>query len=101
VQTAIKNEVMVAISNRNYAGPGNMLDIWMDNVQRAGVKNAMVIALDPDTRQHVQSKAFPVIEMHEKVLSPLICLHRCYVSGLTQNGQVLPPHITQLCRYVT
>lgn len=67
VQTAVNNEVMVAISNRNYAGPGNMLDIWMDNVVRAGVTNALVVALDSSTKEHVATKKFPVIEMHEQV----------------------------------
>lgn len=59
----------MAISNRNYAGPGNMLDIWIDNVKAAGVKNAMVVALDSFTKDHVLSKGFPVIEMHEQVRS--------------------------------
>ena len=56
VQVAIDNEVVVAISNKNYAGVGNMLDTWMEHVKRAGVKNAMVVALDEPTRQHADSQ---------------------------------------------
>ena len=35
-QVAIKNEVLVAVSNRNYAWPGGMLQTWVENVRRAG-----------------------------------------------------------------
>lgn len=55
-QIAVSSEVVVAISNKNYAGPGNMLDTWMANIKRAGVSNAMVVALDEPTRQHAESQ---------------------------------------------
>lgn len=84
----MNNEVMVAISNRNYAGPGNMLDIWMDNVKAAGVKNAMVVALDSFTKEHVQSKNFPVIEMHEEARSPLSSL---FCGHIMRPYYFLPP----------
>ena len=58
MQLALKNELVVAISNKNYAGVGNMLDTWMEHVKRAGVTNAMVVALDEPTRQHAESQGF-------------------------------------------
>jgi hypothetical protein len=33
---AINNEVMVAVSNKNYAWPGGMLQLWAENVKRSG-----------------------------------------------------------------
>ena len=53
MQVAIDDEVIVAVSNKNYAGPGNMLATWMEHVKRAGITNAMVVALDDETRAHV------------------------------------------------
>lgn len=53
----------MAISNRNYAGKGNMLDTWMRNVRRAGVTNAMVVALDEDTRKHAEGEGFASLVM--------------------------------------
>lgn len=47
---APNGEVLVALSNKNYAGPGGMLGVWLDGVNRSGVKNAMVLALDDETR---------------------------------------------------
>ena len=63
LQVAKNNEVMVAISNSNYAGKGNMLDTWMQNVKRAGVSNAMVVALDLETQQHALSEGFASLVM--------------------------------------
>ena len=37
-QVAIDNEVLMAVSNINYAWPGGMLNTWLDNANRAGVK---------------------------------------------------------------
>ena len=54
-QVAIDNEVMLAISNSNYATPGGMLETWMDGVKRANVTNAMVIALDRETKDHAEN----------------------------------------------
>ena len=75
-QVAIRNEVLVAISNRNYAGPGNMLATWMECVQRVGVTNAMVVALDADTKRHAESVGLHSVEFHEKV-KPCLCHCRC------------------------
>ena len=54
-QVAKDDEVMVAISNSNYAMPGGMLDAWMEAVRRANVSNAMVVALDKQTKEHAES----------------------------------------------
>lgn len=43
----------MAISNRNLAADGNMLNFWCKHMQRAGVKNHMVVALDDFTLQQV------------------------------------------------
>ena len=64
---AINNEVLVAICNQNYAGHGNMLETWLTNVQRAGVKNAMVVALDAFTRDYVEAQGMVAYEMHLEV----------------------------------
>ena len=62
-KVAIKNEVLVAVSNREYAWPGGMLELWMKSVKRAGVKNAMVIALDDDTQQNVEAFGLPAFRL--------------------------------------
>lgn len=53
---AIDNEVLVAVSNANYAHKGGMLDVWMDGVKRSGVRNAMVVALDEETKRNVEER---------------------------------------------
>jgi hypothetical protein len=53
---AINDEVLVAVSNINYARKGGMLDLWMDGVKRSGVKNAMVVALDQETKRNVEER---------------------------------------------
>ena len=58
---------MVAISNRNYAMPGGMLTTWIENVKRAGVTNAMVVALDPHTKTSAESQGIVAHEMHLEV----------------------------------
>ncbi|KAL4858268.1 Arabinosyltransferase RRA2 [Chlorella vulgaris] len=64
---AIKNEVLVAVSNKNYAWPGGMLDLWAANVKRSGVKNAMVVALDDDTKKNAESFGLPAFRMDVKI----------------------------------
>ena len=58
-QVAVRDEVLVAVSNRNLlretgaGGPGSydgMLRLWVDSVKRAGVRNAVIVALDEETR---------------------------------------------------
>jgi hypothetical protein len=66
-QVAINGEVLAAMSNINYAAPGGMLDTWMEGVQRAGVKNAMVIALDAQTKANAEAKGLTAHEMHIQV----------------------------------
>lgn len=70
VQVAKDNEVMVAISNANYAMPGGMLDTWMESVKRSNVSNAMVIALDKETKQHAESMGIPAHFMTLEVALP-------------------------------
>ena len=64
VQVAVDGEVLAAMSNINYATPGGMLDTWMEGVKRAGVKNAMVIALDAMTKANAEKFGIPAFEMH-------------------------------------
>ena len=66
---------MAAISNRNYAMPGGMLTTWMENVKRAGVKNAIVVALDAQTKTNAEAQGIVAHEMHLEVstLSDDLC----------------------------
>jgi hypothetical protein len=36
MQVAVNNEVLVSVSNKNYAWPGGMLQLWAENVKRTG-----------------------------------------------------------------
>ena len=71
LQVAVNNEVMVAISNKNYAMPGSMLTTWMEGITRAGVKNAMVVALDDYTKSVAESHGIAAHEMHLEVWSQI------------------------------
>ncbi|KAL4437001.1 hypothetical protein ABPG75_004140 [Micractinium tetrahymenae] len=62
-KVAIGNEVLVAVSNANYARPGGMLEIWAENVRRAGVGNSMVVALDDEAKQNAESFGVPAFRM--------------------------------------
>ena len=62
-EVAVNNEVLVAVSNINYAAKGGMLDTWMDGVKRAGVKNALVIALDDQTKRNVEERGLHAFRM--------------------------------------
>lgn len=66
-KVAINNEVIVAVSNKNYAWPGGMLELWATNVKRAGVKNAMVVALDDDTKTNAEGFGLPAFRMDVKI----------------------------------
>lgn len=57
----------MAISNRNYAGKGSMLDIWIRNVKRSNVTNAMVVALDEETQKFADAEEIPSLVMSLKV----------------------------------
>ncbi len=67
IQVAKDDEVMVAISNSNYAMPGGMLDTWMGSVRRANISNAMVIALDKQTKEHAESMGIAAYHMTVQV----------------------------------
>lgn len=67
LQVAVDNEVMVAICNLDYAMPGGMLATWVESIKRAGVKNAMVVALDDYTKQYAEEQGVPAHEMHLQV----------------------------------
>ena len=64
---AINGEVLATMSNINYGAKGGMLDTWMDGVKRCGVKNAMVIALDAETKKNAEAYGIPAFEMHMEV----------------------------------
>lgn len=58
-RVALRNEVLVAVSNRKLVretgegGPGSydgMLRLWVNSVKQAGVRNVVVVALDEETR---------------------------------------------------
>lgn len=66
-KVAVNNEVLVSVSNKNYAWPGGMLQLWAENVKRTGVKNAMVIALDDDTKSNAESFGLPAFRMDVKI----------------------------------
>lgn len=66
-KVAINNEVLVAVSNKNYAWPGGMLEVWMRNVKKAGVKNAMVLALDDETKANVEKFGMQAFRMDIEV----------------------------------
>jgi hypothetical protein len=86
LQVSINNEVMVAISNRNYAMPGGMLTTWMENVKRAGVKNAVVVALDAQTKTNAEAQGIVAHEMHFEVstLCDDLCARRsCSYSSMS------------------
>ena len=64
---AVDNEVLVAVSNINYAQKGGMLDLWMDGVKRAGVENALVVALDDQTKRNVEERGMHAFRMDMEI----------------------------------
>lgn len=58
--------------------PGGMLTTWTENVKRAGVKNAMVVALDAQTKTYAEAQGIVAHEMHLEVstLSDDLCARR-------------------------
>ncbi|KAL4430612.1 hypothetical protein ABPG77_005852 [Micractinium sp. CCAP 211/92] len=66
-KVAINNEVLVSVSNANYAWPGGMLQLWAENARRAGVKNMMVVALDDDTKKNAESYGLPAFRMDVQI----------------------------------
>lgn len=74
MQVAVDNEVMIAISDSNYAVPNGMLTTWIENVKLAGVRNAMVVALDSQTKAMVEEQGLAAHEMHLAVSKSLQAL---------------------------
>lgn len=74
LQVAINNEVMVAISNLNYAMPGGMLTTWAEGVKRAGVKNAMVVALDDQAKLMAEQQGLTGFQMQLEVNKASCCI---------------------------
>ncbi|KAK9817003.1 hypothetical protein WJX72_008113 [[Myrmecia] bisecta] len=66
-KVAVNNEVLVAISDKNYAGANGMLQTWIENVQKAGVSNAMVVALDAATKQAAEHLHIAAHQMHLQI----------------------------------
>lgn len=66
-KVAINDEVLVAVSNINYARKGGMLDLWMDGVKRADVKNALVVALDDETKHNVEEQGIDAFRMDMEI----------------------------------
>ncbi|GAB4813747.1 hypothetical protein N2152v2_000793 [Parachlorella kessleri] len=62
-RVAVNNEVVLAVSNKNLAWPGGMLESWVANVRRAGIRNALVLALDDETKAAMDKQAFPAFRM--------------------------------------
>ena len=84
MQVAVNNEVMIAISDMNYAMPNGMLTTWIECVKLAGVKNAMVIALDAHTKARAEAQGLAAFEMHltvshtsEPLLHSNVCAMNC------------------------
>lgn len=69
VQIAINSEVMVAVCNKNLAQPDDALDIWIRNVNRVGIENAMVVALDDETEKFCQERNMKSIRIPPLVMS--------------------------------
>ena len=71
--------MFAALSNINYAMRGGMLDTWMEGVQRSGLKNAMVVALDDQTKDNAEAKGLPAHKMHiearsnQRLAASLLC----------------------------
>ena len=62
---AIDRDVLVAVSNKNLAAPGYMLEMWVRSVQRAGVTNYLVVALDGETARFLDGLGAPNINMED------------------------------------
>ena len=84
MQVAIDNEVMIAISDMNYAMPNGMLTTWIESVNLAGVKNAMVVALDAHTKARAEAQGMAAFEMHltvsctsQPLLHSSVCVIHC------------------------
>ncbi|KAF5186784.1 Arabinosyltransferase rra3 [Thalictrum thalictroides] len=56
-KVAVRNELIVALANANVK---EMLEVWFHNIQRAGITNYLVVALDDEIENFCTSKGVPV-----------------------------------------
>ncbi|XP_077244440.1 arabinosyltransferase RRA3-like [Tasmannia lanceolata] len=53
---AVRKELIVALANRNVK---EMLEVWFNSIQKVGIPNYLVVALDDDTANFCKSKQVP------------------------------------------
>ncbi|XP_077219818.1 arabinosyltransferase RRA3-like [Tasmannia lanceolata] len=53
---ALRKELLVALANSNVK---EMLEVWFSNIQKVGIPNYLVVALDDDTANFCKSKQVP------------------------------------------
>jgi hypothetical protein len=68
-RVAPNHEVLVAISNINLMNWGGMLDLWIQQVQKAQVKSWMVLAIDEQLFEILRSRDVPVFLMEQEIAS--------------------------------
>ncbi|XP_058069097.1 arabinosyltransferase RRA3-like [Magnolia sinica] len=56
-KVAVQKELIVALANSNVR---EMLEVWFRNIQRVGIPNYLVVALDDDTENFCKLKGVPV-----------------------------------------
>jgi hypothetical protein len=96
LQVAKNSEVMVAISNANYARPGGMLDVWMDSLKRANVTNALVIALDDETQKHAEEMGLTAFQINLQVWKAAQNCTSCITMSSLQSDSLergMMPHV--------
>jgi Nucleotide-diphospho-sugar transferase len=64
---APSGEVLVAISNFNLVAWGGMLNTWLERVQKAGVTNYMVLAIDEQLHTHLNNRGVPNFYMPAEI----------------------------------
>uniref|UniRef100_A0A1D2ABV6 Nucleotide-diphospho-sugar transferase domain-containing protein n=2 Tax=Auxenochlorella protothecoides TaxID=3075 RepID=A0A1D2ABV6_AUXPR len=62
-KVAINNEVLVVMSDRRYAHNDTILDLCIQSINRVGVKNALVLALDNKTRDFAEGRGMAAFMM--------------------------------------
>lgn len=60
-------EVLVAISNFKLILGESMLNLWIEQVQKAGAKPWMVLAIDQDLYDHLTSRKLPVFLIKQEI----------------------------------
>eukprot|EP00193_Tetraselmis_chui_P019917 CAMPEP_0177786522 /NCGR_PEP_ID=MMETSP0491_2-20121128/20977_1 /TAXON_ID=63592 /ORGANISM="Tetraselmis chuii, Strain PLY429" /LENGTH=163 /DNA_ID=CAMNT_0019307757 /DNA_START=185 /DNA_END=673 /DNA_ORIENTATION=- len=69
-QIALNGEVLAAVSNMALAGDGGMLQTFVESVKRAGIANAMVVAIDAQTKRQVRGARRPIDACMQPHLPP-------------------------------